>query len=231
MTSPEIVRWRQDAPAPPATANSPAPNAPVRRARALLLAGDMAFAGASVLIALRWALLLDSTVRFASLPAAAFPLVYALFVPLVAAAAGLYKEGMWSSRRRQALPGLRTLCWTVGITAGALFFFAREIPWNLRAAVLLSHTVLGLWLLVLRPFTAKRLHRSLARNPLLRERALIFGTDAIAREVARNLTASSPYVEVVGYTAPQRPRSAADRSALERGACLARGGSVPRHSQ
>jgi len=217
MTSPEIVRWRQDAPVRPVPANPPAPAAPIRRARALLLIGDVAFAGASVLLALRWALSLDAHARVAFLPAAAFPLVYALFVPMVAAAAGLYKEGMWSSRRRQALPGLRTLLWTVGTTAGALFFFAREIPWNLRAAVLLSHSVLGLWLLVLRPFSAKRLHRSLARNPLLRQRALIFGTDSIAREVARNLTASSPYFEVVGYAAPQRPRSAVDRSALDRG--------------
>ena len=217
---PEKVSWRQDAPVPTTPSALPAPprpSAPVRAARALLVLGDIVFAGASVPLALRWAPHLGGDSTYGTLPAGIFPLFYAALVPLLAAAANLYREGMWSSRRRQALPGLKTLLWTVGGTAGALFCFAHEIPWNLRAAVLLSHGVLGVWLLVLRPFTAKRLHRSLARNPELRERALIFGTDAIAREVARKLTASSPCVQLLGYTAPNRPRSAAERSAFDRG--------------
>ncbi|MCC7142715.1 MAG: sugar transferase [Candidatus Eisenbacteria bacterium] len=172
----------------------------------LLFTGDLLVAGAAIPFAVHLAPLLGAADRFGAIPAAAIPFIYAALVPLLALIAGLYKEGIWASRRRQALPGLKTLLWAVGISTGALFLFAREIPWNLRYAVLVSHGVLTGWLLLLRPILAKRMHRGLARNPLLRERVLVFGADAIGREVARNLAASSPCVEILGFAAPQRPR-------------------------
>ena len=177
-----------------------------RRQQALLVLADAGLAEAFFLVA--WDLAGRIGVRVGANPIGGpIPWLLAVLFPLIVASRGLYRLGRFPSWRGQAKAGLRAIAWSVGLSVGALFLFAREIPFALRLVLGFYHAMLALWMVALRPLLAVLLRRRYVSRDGGRERVLILGADAPGRSLAQRISHGPIPAEVVAFADLEPPRS------------------------
>jgi hypothetical protein len=172
---------------------------PPRNLRVLLLLADAGLAEAFFLSTLLLTRVRPESIALkggASGPA--LPILLGVLFPVILASRGLYRLNRYPSWRGQAAAGVRAVLWSIGISVGVLFLFAREIPWSLRAVLTLYHVMLGIWMVAVRPLLTVLVQmRAAARTPA--RRALLVGADGAAVEIARALAREPGCMQVVGF--------------------------------
>jgi exopolysaccharide biosynthesis polyprenyl glycosylphosphotransferase len=176
-----------------------------RRQSALFVLADSGLAEAFFLVA--WRLARDVGMRSGDNPIGGpVPWLLAVLFPMIVASRGLYRLGSFPSWRGQAKAGTRAVAWSVGLSVGALFLFARDIPLALRLVLVSYHAMLALWMVALRPLLAVLLLRRYAPPDGLPERVLILGADGHGRGVAQRIVRGPVPAEVVAFADFERPR-------------------------
>jgi exopolysaccharide biosynthesis polyprenyl glycosylphosphotransferase len=177
-----------------------------RRQQALLVLADAGLAEAFFLIA--WQLAGSVGMRVGANPIGGpVPWLLAVLFPLIVASRGLYRLGRFPSWRGQAKAGLRAIAWSVGLSVGALFLFAREIPLALRLVLGSYHAMLALWMVALRPLLSVLLRRRYVSLEGGRERVLILGADGPGRSLAQRISGGPVPAEVVAFADLEHPRT------------------------
>lgn len=177
-----------------------------RRQQAMLVLADAGLAEAFFLVA--WQLAGSVGVRVGANPVGGpVPWLLAVLFPLIVASRGLYRLGRFPSWRGQAKAGLRAIAWSAGLSVGALFLFAREIPFALRLVLVSYHAMLAIWMVALRPLLAVLLRRRYVSRDGGRERVLILGADGSGRSLAKRIASGTVPAEVVAFADLELPRT------------------------
>jgi exopolysaccharide biosynthesis polyprenyl glycosylphosphotransferase len=209
MSQSQTARARRDRLAP---TNAPAPsparsrNRFPRRQQALLVLADAGLAEAFFLVA--WQLAGSVGMRVGANPIGGpVPWLLAVLFPMIVASRGLYRLGSFPSWRGQAKAGLRAIAWSVGLSVGGLFLFAREIPFALRLVLLFYHAMMAAWMLAMRPLLSVLLRRRYAPLDGGPERVLILGADGPGRSLAQRITSGPVPADVVAFADLDQPRA------------------------
>lgn len=177
-----------------------------RRQQALLVLADSGLAEAFFLVA--WQLAQSVGMRSGDNPIdGPVPWLLAVLFPMIVASRGLYRLGRFPSWRGQAKAGMRAVAWSVGLSVGALFLFARDIPLALRLVLVSYHAMLALWMVALRPLLAVLLLKRYVPRSGVRERVLILGADGHGRGVAQRITGGPVPADVVAFADFDLPRA------------------------
>jgi exopolysaccharide biosynthesis polyprenyl glycosylphosphotransferase len=176
-----------------------------RRQQILLILADAGLAEAFYLLSLTMARSVGMRAGLPDPTSGSLPLVLAVVFPLIVASRGLYRLGRFPSWRGQATAGLRAVAWSVAVSVGGLFLFAREIPFAVRLLLVSYHGLLAAWMVALRPLLAvllRKRHEARANAP---ERILFVGSDRTTAEMALRLVRHNHGVEVLGFADHERP--------------------------
>ncbi len=211
MSDPQAVRSRPDGRALASNA-PPAVASPLRRLdrrrQVLLLAADAGLAELFFLGALSF--VRHQAVRDGAGGSGPLPIVFGILFPIVVASRGLYHLNASTSRRLQSMDGARVVLWSVCLSIGALFLLAGEVPWSVRAALILYHSMLFLWMVAIRPALVTNLQERLA-PAAGRDQVLLFGSAPSALEIARKLHTGPGRPAVLGFADEDAPEDARAR--------------------
>lgn len=170
-----------------------------RRQQILLVLADAGLAEAFFLLSLTMARSVGMRAGFPDPASGPLPLALAVLFPLIVASRGLYRLGRFPSWRGQATAGMRAVAWSVGISVGGLFLFAREIPYAERLILVGYHVLLAVWMVAARPLLAVLLRRRHEARLGVPTRILLVGSDRTVAQMAQRIVRHNRGVEVLGF--------------------------------